>query len=129
MTPFFRAFSISRRNLLRRMVAGAGLLGLLALSGFPTPASAQGLADLRQQGVVGERYDGYVAVRTAGAPAAAAATVAEVNAQRRQIYEARARQQNVPVDQVGRVYAKQLLGELPAGTWFQNEQSVWVQKK
>jgi uncharacterized protein YdbL (DUF1318 family) len=127
MTPFFRACSLSRRNLLRRMCAGAGLLCLLALSGFPTPASAQGLADLRQQGVVGERYDGYVAVRTAGA--AAAATVAEVNAQRRQIYEVRARQQNVPVDQVGRVYAKQLLGELPAGTWFQNEQSVWVQKK
>ena len=88
-------------------------------------AWAQSLESLRASGALGERYDGLVAVRQASAEANRIA--AEVNAQRQAIYRQRAAEQGVPWDQVGRVYARQIFGQAPKGTWFLTEQG-WVQK-
>lgn len=108
----------------------SSILAALAVLAFVMPSSATALSldELRAQGTVGERYDGYAVVRTAPPPAGAAAFVEQVNAQRQKIYEQRAAQQGVPAGQVGRVYAKQLYQELPAGTWFLDEAGRWVQK-
>ena len=51
-----------------------------------------------------------------------------VNAKRRAIYAARAKEQGTAADQVGRVYARQILGKAPAGTWFLQESGKWVRK-
>jgi len=109
------------------------IIGILALGAFiavslPVAGWAQSLADLRAQGVVGERYDGIAVVRTPGAPAEVRQFVADVNAKRQQIYAQRAAQQKVSVDQVGRIYARQIYGELPAGAWFLDESGRWSRK-
>ena len=51
-----------------------------------------------------------------------------VNAKRRAIYAERAKEQGTTADQVGRVYARQILTKAPAGTWFLKESGKWVRK-
>jgi uncharacterized protein YdbL (DUF1318 family) len=101
----------------------AGLLGLTFVA--VSPAWAQSLESLRASGVLGERYDGLVAVRQASADANRVA--GEVNAQRQALYKKRAAEQGVAWEQVGRVYAQQIFAQSPKGTWFLTEQG-WVQK-
>jgi hypothetical protein len=92
------------------------------------PASAQSLDALRAGGVVGERFDGLAVVRDPGASAQVQALVQQVNQKRQQIYGQRASEQGVPIDQVGRVYAAQILGQAPSGTWFLSASGEWSQK-
>lgn len=108
----------------------ARLIALVALiiAALPALATAQPLDDLRAQGVVGERFDGIVIVRTANAPASVRDFVAGVNAKRQKIYADRAAQQGVPTDQVARIYAGKIYEDLPAGAWFLDEAGVWRQK-
>jgi uncharacterized protein YdbL (DUF1318 family) len=102
------------------------MLALIAALGT-TPALAADLDSLRTSGVIAERYDGFVEIREGGS-AEARRIVEEVNAKRREIYKERAEAQDVPVDQVGRVYAKQILEKLPAGVWFLMPDGGYVQK-
>jgi len=90
------------------------------------PAAAASLDQLRQQGVLAERYDGYVVVRQNKGGAAQLA--AQINAQRRKLYTQRAQQQRISVDQVGRVYARQIWSKAPRGTWMLDASNRWVRK-
>lgn len=112
----------------RRRVLSVLTLFLFAGMIAATPAMAQSLDALRKSGVVGERYDGYLALRQANAPTDVRSFVAQVNAKRKKIYAERAKQQNVPADQVGRVYAKEIFQSAPKGTWFLGADGRWVQK-
>ena len=117
----------------RRCALGASrLIGLLLVLGlllaFTAPAAmAQSLDELRASGAIGERYDGYVEVRDSGA-AGANSVAKEVNAKRRDLYEQRAASQGVKPEDVGRVYAGQIMQKAPAGTWFLDESGNWRQK-
>jgi uncharacterized protein YdbL (DUF1318 family) len=123
MTPlsFKPAFSLSRRRLLAALPLAAA-----ALAAFAAPVVAQSLDEFRKQGVVGERYDGLAVVRQSNP--AAQAMVDQVNARRSRIYAERAAQQKVPAAQVGKIYAREIFGRAPAGTWFLGEDGRWVQK-
>ena len=111
------------------MIRRATLIVMLALIAAlgTTPALAADLDSLRASGVIAERYDGFVEIRQGGS-AEAREIVEEVNAKRRAIYRQRAESQDVPVDQVGRVYAKQILEKLPEGVWFRTPDGKYVQK-
>ena len=93
----------------------------------PDPAFAQSLDAARAAGQVGERFDGLAVVRP-GAPGSVRGLVDRVNRQRSQIYAKRAAEQKVPASQVGRLYAKQIAGKAPAGTWFLLENGQWKRK-
>lgn len=108
-----------RFSLLSLLALAAVALPLLAL-----PAAAQTLDELRAAGKIGERYDGYAVARDA----AFADMVKDINAKRREIYEAQAKKQGVAADQVGIVYAGELLEKLPAGTWFLTPDNEWRRK-
>ena len=99
------------------------LVGCLASFAAP-PAAAQSLDELRAAGAVGERFDGYAMAREAGAKG----VVDDVNRKRKKIYEERASAQGTTADQVGRVYAAQILQKAPPGTWFLEENGSWRQK-
>lgn len=90
-------------------------------------ARADQLDDLRQSGAIGERFDGLLVVRDSG-NASAKSVAAQVNGQRKEIYASRATQQGVSAEDVGKVYAAQILEKAPAGTWFQRADGSWVQK-
>ncbi len=102
------------------------VLGLLLA--FNAPAvMAQSLEDLRASGAIGERYDGFVEVRDSGA-AGVKSRANEVNAKRRSLYEERAAAQGVPPEDIGNLYAGQIMQKAPGGTWFLDENGNWRQK-
>lgn len=96
----------------------------------PVTAPAQTLLDqYRKDGVIAERYDGYLELRGAGAPAGAVNLVRDVNEQRREIYEKRAKEENVPVEAVGKLFAKKLAEQgAPAGTYFKMPDGTYQRK-
>lgn len=88
------------------------------------PVHAQSADQLRATGAAGERWDGYMEARD---PAAKAAVDA-INAERRKVYQDRARQQGVSAEEVGKVYAEQIFESLPTGSWFKQANGQWIQK-
>jgi uncharacterized protein YdbL (DUF1318 family) len=114
---------MKRPSLSRRFFLGLALAGLLS-AGFGLPALADQLDDLRKSGAVGERYDGLLVARDASA----GNFVQEVNAKRSSIYQQKATQQGVSVEEVGKVYAAEILKKAPSGTYFQRQDGSWVQK-
>jgi hypothetical protein len=101
------------RRKLAGLVAAAAMLALLPPLEV---ALADELDDLRASGVIAERYDGFVMLKDPGN--GPQATVDKVNAERRAIYEERAKQQGVAANEVGQVYAAQIMSAAPSGTWF-----------
>ena len=118
----------------RRYFTRFALFGLLALvlSAFAATAPARAddaqLNSLRAQGVIAERFDGYVMVKDNSTGATAQSVVDRVNAERRAIYEARAKAQGVTASEVGQVYAGQIIQKAPKGTWFLAADGSWTQK-
>jgi hypothetical protein len=105
------------------------LLSLLAVAALALPllagpAAAQSLDELRASGKIGERYDGFAVARDPSA----ADMVKEVNAKRRGIYEQQAKKQGVPLEQVGLVYANEIVQQVPAGTWILTADNEWRRK-
>ena len=107
-----------------RLILSALAALLLVVALGAAPADAQSLDALRASGAVGERFDGYAVARDASAQG----FVNQVNAQRQQIYQQQAASQGVPVDQVGQVYAQQIMQKAPAGTFFQKPDGGWMRK-
>ncbi|MFQ5566965.1 MAG: YdbL family protein, partial [Paracoccaceae bacterium] len=92
------------------------------------PAWAGGRLDAyRADGVIAERYDGYVEIRDQNAPSDARALVADVNAKRRALYTQRADESNVPVSEVGKVFANKIAGTAPPGTYFLQPGGGYIQ--
>lgn len=107
-----------------------GLIGGVVLGLGLAPgahAQAKPLDAPRAAGQAGERFDGYAVARP-GAPADVAALIERVNGERRALYTARAKEQNVPVDAIGRIYATEIAKSVPAGTWLLGEDGKWTQK-
>ena len=82
------------------------------------PADASPFDDYRAQGIIAERFDGYVELRAGDAPSDARQLVDEVNRKRRALYERRAKEQGVSAGKVGKVYATKILDGAPNGTYF-----------
>ncbi|MEC9347735.1 MAG: YdbL family protein [Pseudomonadota bacterium] len=111
----------------RRSVLARGLALMISLGLFLPfgPALAQSLDQLRASGAVGERFDG-LAVARENTPAVRS-FVDGVNARRLDIYRQKAQAQGVPVEQVGRVYATEIMRSAPRGTWFLEPSGRWRQ--
>ena len=120
MLQSIRGTNMSRRNFIAGLAAFVVSLSLLTVS----PAMADELDDLRASGAVGEGYDGYARARAGSAKD----FVSTVNEQRKSIYVKRAKKEGVGVEQVGRVYAAQIIKKAPAGTWLLAEDGTWAQK-
>jgi len=87
-------------------------------------AWAGSLQDLRASGALGESASGYAVARDASAKA----EVAAINKKRKAVYAKKAAAQGVSIDQVGKVYAKEIFKKVPVGTWIQNQQGKWIKK-
>lgn len=113
----------------RRFVLWLGSCLLAATLVSEASAQAQGrvLDAPRAAGLVGERFDGFAVARGA-VPLDVATLVESVNAERRAIYTQRAASQGVPVQEVGKVYAAEILKSAPAGTWFLAENGQWSRR-
>jgi len=113
--------AMTRRRQFLAALAASGLL--LALS-FAPPALAQSPEELLRSGVAGERWDGFMESRNPSA----AGTVAAINDRRRAVYQQRAAEQGVPVEEVGKVYALEIINRAPPGSWILRPNGEWIQK-
>lgn len=112
-------FSEPRRRAL--LALGLVLVGGMAL------AQARPLDAPRASGQVGERFDGFAVLRDAGATSLKP-LVDQVNAERRKLYAERAAADKASVEQVGRIYAAEIVKSAPTGTWFLQENGQWIRK-
>ncbi len=92
-----------------------------------TPAMASPLDDFRAAGLIVERFDGRVEAQ-GNAPAAAKTLASQVNAKRMEIYTKRAKDVSAPVEEIGKVYAKEILKKAPAGTLFKDASGKLTKK-
>ncbi len=98
---------------------------------YSAPGSVQAdtrLDTYRANGVIAERFDGYVEIRDSNAPSDARALVKDVNSKRRALYKQRADESDVPVEEVGKVFANKIVGTAPPGTYFRQSSGGYVQK-
>ena len=107
----------------KKPFANIGQAMLLAFMLNAIPAWADSIENLRASGAVGESYDGYVVAREPGARGEAD----EINAKRRSIYQEKATAQGIDIEQVGKVYAEEIIRKVPSGTWIQLN-GQWKQK-
>lgn len=106
-------------------------VGLVSMTGSASadPAQAAALDRLRAQGVLVERFDGFIEVRSGiDAPAEAGPLVLRVNGERRSVYERRARESGTSLQAVGQVYATQIMESAPEGTYFRQTDGSLVRK-
>ena len=116
------------------------LLGLCLLTMLLIAATAAGAADIREQmaarlpevmalkekSVIGENNLGFL--QFVGEAREKAELVQAENADRLQVYQAIARQQNATVELVGRRRAQQIADIAQPGHWLQDLDGGWKQK-
>lgn len=105
-------------------VFGWLLAGALALA---APAWALTLDEARNQGLVGEQADGYVAVVPGKSSPEASQLVSEVNAKRKARYAEIAARNGTPVEAVAALAGKKLIENAPSG-WMVKPNGDWVKK-
>ena len=111
-----------------RALFSAWLAAIVLVSAAVPAGAASPLDDYRAQGVIAERFDGLVEVRDGVTNADAARLVEEVNAKRMAIYKERAAKQDVPVSEVGKIYALEIADKAPDGTYFRKPDGSYIQK-
>ncbi|MFH1217944.1 MAG: YdbL family protein [Pseudomonadota bacterium] len=84
------------------------------------------LNSLKVGGVIGENNAGFLEFRSSNKKQAA--LVNDENSDRRQVYEAIAKQQGVDPGLVGSRRALQIAGQAAGGTWLQKPDGSWYQK-
>ncbi|HAE49058.1 MAG: hypothetical protein CMO30_17245 [Tistrella sp.] len=96
----------------------------------PRAAMAQeaGLDALKAQGLVGERFDGYVGAVKSRTDAATQQVIDRINLQRKDRYRAIAARRGASLSAVERIAGAQVIERAPSGTWVMPEGSGWVQK-
>ncbi len=111
-----------------RFIATATAVVCMALLICMQTAMADPLDKPRADGIVGERYDGYAAMRKSGAPANVVALVRTINRQRRDYYKKLAQKEGVSPAEVGKVYANKIYQSAPRGYWFLSQSGQWQRK-
>jgi uncharacterized protein YdbL (DUF1318 family) len=93
-------------------------------------ASAAGLelAQAKQQGLVGEQYDGYLAAVDSSATPAVRALVSEINSKRRAEYQRIAQANNLALSDVEALAGKKAIEKTSAGDYVKLQGSSWQRK-
>ncbi len=99
------------------------LAGLTAAEPAPAQESAA-IAQARQAGMIGERYDGYLGFVTA-APAAVRRQVNAINIRRRSLYYGLAARKGVTPEEVGITAACSLVRRMRKGEYYFTGQGGW----
>jgi uncharacterized protein YdbL (DUF1318 family) len=115
--------SIIRTLLVAALMAGAAL-------SFAGPASAADpqIEAAKDQGVVGERIDGYLGIVSGGADPALVRLVQDTNNKRRAAYGSLASQTGTTPEEVARVTGEKLIAGAAPGEYVMGDNGSWTQK-
>ena len=110
-------------------IGTAWLVLLLGVAlGATAAASGMDLERAKDQGLVGERADGYVGIVVAQTNSLVQAMVNQVNQKRRTAYEEIARKNGTSVDSVAVLAGEKLIERAPKGAWVTDAEGNWRQK-
>lgn len=106
----------------------SGLFLILALNLCALVQAAElSLAEAKQQGLVGEQYDGYLGVVSSPSPAVRA-LVNDINGKRRAEYNRIARANGISVSDVEALAGKKSLEKTDSGDYIKLEGQDWRRK-
>ncbi len=106
------------------------LLTILALAAalLAAPVWALSLDDARNQGLVGERSNGYLGIVVSNPAADVKALVADINQKRKQAYQESASSAGVELQIIELRIGQRLLQKLERGHYFEAGNGAWQQK-
>ena len=116
------------KRLSLRIFAIPVLLTMLAGLGWSTATWAIGLQDAKAQGLVGEQPNGYLGLVKAVAPADVQALMMNINAQRKQEYQAIAQRNHTELNVVEALAGKKAIERTPAGQYVRLPSGQWTKK-
>ncbi|MFT6092717.1 MAG: hypothetical protein ACJA2Q_000606 [Pseudohongiellaceae bacterium] len=100
---------------------------ILCLLIFPTAAGLT-LQEAKEDGIIGERRDGYVGFVISGVAAEVQEMVQDVNRQRRERYQQIAQQNRISVEQVSALAYDKAVEATQSGHYLQDQSGAWVKK-
>ena len=101
---------------------------LLALALTATAALAGPLDKPKQDGLIGERADGYVGYVVESVPADIKKLVDRTNEERRAEYEKVAKQNGTSLEAVQAIFGQKLIARQPPGTFVMTADGKWIKK-
>lgn len=102
------------------------LISAVAISAIAFSSWAISLADAKQQGLVGETANGYLAAVKSNSEVSS--LVKSVNEKRKKIYLALAKKNKITVEQVGVLAGKKAIAKTQSGHMVKNSAGKWVKK-
>jgi uncharacterized protein YdbL (DUF1318 family) len=86
------------------------------------------IQELKREGLIGENHEGYLAVVDKSLPAADKNILDDENKDRKEVYEAIAKQQGSNARTVGQLRAKRIFEQARSGEYLKSEGGSWKQK-
>jgi uncharacterized protein YdbL (DUF1318 family) len=86
------------------------------------------LQEAKEDGIIGERRDGYIGFVAADTSAEVEVMVRDVNQLRRELYQQIAQKNNISVEQVSALAFEKALEATQSGHYIQNASNTWVKK-
>lgn len=114
--------------MLARFAAVALAVALVCSLAGAASASGVDLARAKDQGLVGEKADGYVAIVVEPSSSLIQAIVRRVNTKRRAAYEEIARKRGANLDAVSRLAGAKLIERASRGEWVTDAEGAWHRK-
>ena len=111
-----------------RFLAIPALMVMLAGMGWSAPGWAIDLHQAKAQGFVGEQPNGYLGLVNPGASGDVKAMMNDINAKRRQEYEAIAQRTNTTLDVVEALAGKKAIERTPSGQYVKLPSGKWLKK-
>lgn len=109
-------------------------LALLLIAGFAALSSGSASAGdpeieaAQQQGVVGERIDGYLGIVGGNVDPALKRKVNEINNKRRALFDQTARETGTATAQVARISGEKQIARAAKGEYVMRDNGVWTRK-
>jgi uncharacterized protein YdbL (DUF1318 family) len=111
-----------------RFLAIPALIVMLAGLGWSGPSWAMDLHQAKSEGLVGEQANGYLGLVNPNASAEVKALINEINAKRKQEYQAIARRNNTELNVVEALAGKKAVERTATGQYVRLPSGKWVKK-
>lgn len=115
-------------NFFRLIAAIALVLGAASMLAGQAHAGDPEIEAAKDQGVVGERIDGFLGIVNGGADPALVRLVNDINNKRRAVYDDTAGKTGTTMEQVARVTGEKQIARADSGEFYMDDTGSWKQK-
>lgn len=115
-------------NIFRIALSALFIAGSALTLSAPAAAANPELEAAKDQGIVGERIDGYLGIVDGSADASVVRLVQDINNRRRAAYGETAERTGAAPQQVARVTGEALIAKAESGEYIMDDSGTWSQK-